>query len=314
MFSVVIPAYNAEKFVMGAVNSVLNQTHQDFELVIVDDGSTDGTGAVIKQCADSRIRYIYQENAGVSAARNKGIIESRGEYVCFLDSDDEWKENHLETLSSLIEKYNDCGLYITGYDIRLNNGEIIHKSQQILSRIQAEDIRSDDGFDVLNKNGYFFNTNTICCKREVFDKVGLFAVGVKNGEDDDMWLRIFSYFSVAISKSVTTVYDRSNCGATGQRTEVFEHRFLERVEGILNSPEIPDYRKDSLRTWVERNKLSTARKYILSGNKRQAFKYLKRVKFKKVSRKKYLETVLCMFIPSRLVRKRIDNRDSGYYR
>ena len=314
MFSVVIPAYNAEKFVMGAVNSVLNQTHRDFELVIVDDGSTDGTGAVIKQCADSRIRYIYQENAGVSAARNKGITESKGEFVCFLDSDDEWKENHLEVLNSLIEKYNDCGLYITGYDIRLNNGEIIHKSQQILSKIQDEEIMSDDGYDVLNKNGYFFNTNTICCRREVFDKVGLFAVGVKNGEDDDMWLRIFAYYSVAISKKATTVYDRSNCGATGQRTEVFRHRFLERVEGILSSPEIPEYRKESLRIWVERNKLSTARKYILSCDKREAFKLLKKVKFNKVSKKKYLETVLCMFIPSRLVRKRIDNRDSGYYR
>ena len=314
MFSVVIPAYNAEKFVMGAVNSVLNQTHQDLELVIIDDGSTDGTRAVIEQCTDSRIRYIYQPNGGVSAARNKGIEESNGEYVCFLDSDDEWKENHLETMRSLIEKYNDCGMYITGYDIRLNNGEVIHKSQQILSRIQSEDIRSDDGFDVLNKNGYFFNTNTICCRREVFDKVGLFAVGVKNGEDDDMWLRIFSYFSVAISKAVTTVYDRSNCGATGQRTEVFEHRFLERVEGILSSPEIPDFRKNSLRTWVERNKLSTARKYILACDKRSARKLLKRVDFKRVNKKKYFETILCMFIPAKLVRKKIDNRDSGYYR
>ena len=98
MFSVVIPAYNAEKFIMRSVKSVLDQTHTDFELIIVDDGSSDGTKKQLEQLSDERIRYIYQENGGVSAARNKGIIESKGQYVCFLDSDDEWMPNHLAVM------------------------------------------------------------------------------------------------------------------------------------------------------------------------------------------------------------------------
>lgn len=314
MFSVVIPAYNAEKFINTSVDSVLCQTYKKFELIIIDDGSTDDTRGVVEQYTDNRIRYIYQINEGVSAARNKGILESTGEFVCFLDSDDEWKENHLEELHSLIGKYSQCGIYITGYDIRLNNGRIICKSEQLLNRISDEQIESKNGFDVLLKNGYFFNTNTMCCRREVFDKVGLFAVGVKNGEDDDMWYRIFSYYSVALTKKSTTIYNRANCGATGNRTEVMVPFFFQRLSSIFNSPEVPQYRKDSLMIWAERNKLSRVRQNILLGNKREAWKLFKEIDFNKSNKKKYCETVLCMCIPSKFIRKHIDKRDAGYYK
>ena len=96
MFSVIIPAYNAEAFIRNSICSVLAQTVEDFEIVVVDDGSIDHTAAKIKSIDDFRIRYIYQENAGVSAARNTGIQNARGEYICFLDADDLWKQNHLE--------------------------------------------------------------------------------------------------------------------------------------------------------------------------------------------------------------------------
>ena len=314
MFSVIIPAYNAEKFIVHSITSVLNQSYGDFELIVIDDGSTDGTKAQIERFTDARIRYVYQKNGGVSAARNKGILESRGEYVCFLDSDDEWKPGHLALLCTLIEKHSSCGMYITGYDIRLGNGEVVHKSQQILRSISEEDFESDNGFDLLNSHGYFLNTNTVCCRRDVFDKVGLFATGVKNGEDDDMWYRIFAFYSLAISKSVTTVYDRANCGATGQRGEVFETFFLKRVDELLSSSEIPKHRKSSLIVWRERNKLSRARKYILAGNKREARRIMKTIDYKKVKKKKLLETHLCLILPHKLVRRVIDKRDMAYYR
>lgn len=313
MFSVIIPAYNAEKFIMKSIKSVLAQIYTDFELIIVDDGSIDGTKAQIKQFNDDRIRYIYQENGGVSVARNKGIIESKGEFICFLDADDEWKPNHLEVLCELIEKYSNCGIYITGYDIRLNNGSIIHKSQDLFKKIPEENFTSDDGYDVLIKHGYFCHTNTICCRREVFDKVGLFEIGVKNGEDDDMWYRVFAYYPVAISKKTTTIYNRDNCGATGQRTMASETPFLSRVDSLLESVEVPQNRKISLLYWVERNKLSRARKYILVGNKSEALKTLKTVAVNKVNKKKYFQTVLCMIIPVKLIQKFIDRRDNGYY-
>lgn len=313
MFSVVIPAYNAQNFIANSIGSVLAQSVKDFELIVVDDGSTDATRAQIENFSDKRIHYIYQENQGVSAARNKGIEESRGEYICFLDADDEWKPEHLLVMKGLIERYNMCGFYVSGYDIRLSNGTLINKSEQILEKIDNNEFKSDDGYEILNTYGYFLNTNTVCCRREVFDKVGLFRVGVKNGEDDDMWYRIFAYYSVAVSKRSTTVYDRANCGATGQRGAVSEPPFLQRVPGILESAEVPQHRKESLLCWMERNKLSRARKHILAGNKSEAYNLLKKLDVKKVNKKKYFETLLCLVIPTRFVQKHIYNRDKGYY-
>jgi glycosyltransferase involved in cell wall biosynthesis len=313
MFSVVIPAYNAENYIDISVKSVLSQTCGDFELIIVDDGSCDGTNKRIAGYSDTRIRYIYQENGGVSSARNRGIRESKGEFICFLDSDDEWKLNHLETLGDLIKKYGHCGMFITGYDIRLNTGEIIHKSEQVLKRMNHKQISSDNGFDVLLKHGYFFNTNTVCCRKEVFDRVGLFEVGVKNGEDDDMWYRIFSYYPIAITKMSTTVYNRDNCGATSRRAAITEPFFMKRVEEMLYSEEILPVRKKGIQLWAEQNKLSRVRQYLLAGNKKEAFCLLKQIDFKISNKKRYLQTLLCLGIPARIIKRYIDARDYGYY-
>ncbi|MBR3979855.1 MAG: glycosyltransferase family 2 protein [Bacteroidales bacterium] len=103
-FSIIIPTYNRAAFLPKAIESVLNQTYTDWELIIVDDGSTDNTKDVVSQYSDSRITYIYQENAERSVARNNGIAHSVGEYVLFLDSDDYYLSNFLVDLNSEIEK------------------------------------------------------------------------------------------------------------------------------------------------------------------------------------------------------------------
>lgn len=312
-FSVIVPAYNAERFIDVAIQSVLSQTYCDFELIIVDDGSKDQTREMIFRYNDKRIKYIYQNNAGVSAARNKGILESKGEFLCFLDSDDEWKANHLEVMNSLIEKYNFCNLFISGYDIRLNNGKIVHKSEEKLKHLSKECIISDNGFELLMECGYFFHTNSMCCRRKVFDKVGLFEIGVKNGEDDDMWFRIFLYYSIAISKISTSIYDRSNCVATSKRLDVVEPYFMTRIDSILKTEEIPEYRKKSLLLWVEQNKLSRVRQFILKGEKGKAMGLLKNVDLNKSKKTRYLQTITCFLIPSKLIMKYVNKRDSGYY-
>lgn len=312
MFSVIMPAYNAENYIAAAINSVLQQRCRDFELIVVNDGSVDRTQEVVAAFDDSRIMYVSQENAGVSAARNQGIVASKGEYVCFLDADDTWRENHLEELSALVREYPDCGMYITGYDIRLHGGVMIHRSDEILRNIPQRHFKSGNGYDVLLRHGYFFNTNTICCKREVFDWVGLFEEGVTHAEDDDMWFRIFAYYSVAVSKEATTIYDRSNSTATARRV-LFEEVFRKRVNTLLTSPLVTDDRKASLRIWYQRNTLSLSRKYLLAGKKRKAWALLKTVEVDKVNKAKYLETAVCLLIPTKLIVRHIDRRDRAYY-
>lgn len=115
MISVVIPLYNKAHTIVNTLNTVFNQTYQDFEVIIVNDGSTDNGVEVINQnFVDSRIRIINQSNAGVSAARNRGIQEARGKWISFLDADDEWLPNYLESVSQITNNSDDDLMIITG--------------------------------------------------------------------------------------------------------------------------------------------------------------------------------------------------------
>ena len=124
MISVVIPLYNKERQIAHTLRSVFAQTFQDFEVVIVDDGSTDGSVAEVEKFTDSRIRLIRQVNAGVAAARNRGIEEAQGELIAFLDADDEWKPEYLATQYHLYQKYPECSVYACNYEFREYEGKV----------------------------------------------------------------------------------------------------------------------------------------------------------------------------------------------
>ena len=112
LVSVVIPLYNKKNYIRRAIRSVMMQTIEDFEIIIIDDGSIDGSGDVVKTFLDSRIRLIRQENQGVSVARNNGVSNSRADFIAFLDADDEWLPRQLEDLLRLRKKYpEDWGLH-----------------------------------------------------------------------------------------------------------------------------------------------------------------------------------------------------------
>ena len=125
-FSIVIPAYNRADFIRETISSVINQTFRDWECIVVDDGSTDNTKEVIKELMieDARIHYVFQNNAERSAARNNGIKHASGKYICFLDSDDLFKENHLQVISDeIIKTNNENVIYFTNSEV-LRKGEI----------------------------------------------------------------------------------------------------------------------------------------------------------------------------------------------
>ena len=115
-----MPFYNKAPYVRKAVASVVGQIYRDWEMVVVDDGSTDGSGDIVAAIADKRIRLVRQENAGVSAARNRGVTESTAPYICFLDADDWWEPTFLEEMAGLIDRYPDAGIYGTSYWIVKN--------------------------------------------------------------------------------------------------------------------------------------------------------------------------------------------------
>ena len=120
-FSVIIPLYNKEYYIENTIKSVLNQSFNDFEVVIVDDGSTDDSLKLASQFQDSRITIIKQKNQGASVARNKAIETAKGQYIAPLDADDIWHKNHLLELKSLINSFPNAGLFCNNYEIKLNN-------------------------------------------------------------------------------------------------------------------------------------------------------------------------------------------------
>ena len=114
-FSVVIPLYNKEHYIEATIRSVLSQTCQDFEVIVVDDGSTDGSAEIVESFGSPLVRLIRQENRGVSAARNRAMREATGEWVALLDGDDMWGAEYLATVAEMIERWPKCGAYGTAF-------------------------------------------------------------------------------------------------------------------------------------------------------------------------------------------------------
>lgn len=204
MISVVIPLYNKEISIAHTIECVLAQTYHDFEVVVVDDGSTDRSAEIVKQFSDPRIRLVSQSNGGVSAARNTGIREAKSEYIAFLDADDEWQSGHLKNLASLIQRYPQCKAFATNY--RNNQEGRIY--ELILNKIpfSGESGILSNYFEVCSCSQPPVWSSAVCVERELLLSIGGFPVGIKSGEDLLTWARISVKTDWAYSMIATATY------------------------------------------------------------------------------------------------------------
>lgn len=208
MISIVIPLYNKEKQVAHTLQSVFNQTFQDFEIVIVDDGATDGSITEVEKFSDSRIRLIHQRNAGVSAARNRGIEEAKGELIAFLDADDEWKPEYLATQYHLYQKYPDCSVYACNYEFRDSEGKV---TPTIIQKIPfaGEDGILSNYFEVACCSHPPLWTSAVMVKKKAIQAIGGFPVGIKSGEDLLSWAKLAVNGVIAFSNLSMVVFVRN---------------------------------------------------------------------------------------------------------
>lgn len=204
--SVIIPLYNKQRELPAAIRSILAQSFTDWEAVVVDDGSTDGSVEVLRQFSDPRIRLVSQANAGVAAARNHGIAEARAGLVAFLDADDEWMPDYLETMIALARKYPEAVIYGSNYQFRGPKGDL---SPTILNRMPF-----DDGIGLLTN--YFevascshppLWTSAVMARREALLRIGGFPVGVRSGEDLLTWARLAMLGPVAYDMQPHAIYN-----------------------------------------------------------------------------------------------------------
>lgn len=248
-FSVVIPLFNKERDVQRALRSVLEQTRTDFEVIVVDDGSTDRSAERVSEVRDPRIRMLGQANAGVSAARNTGIRASTGKFVCFLDADDEWKPTFLATVDELIERHPEAGLYATGYEVVEPNGER-HPAPIATLRPAGESGLLLDYFASATAGAPPVWSSATCIPRRVFDEVGCFREGVGMGEDLDLWGRIALRHHVAYAPQVGAVYRRdAENRACARATERPPFVFARAAELELRSVRDPRFAQ-SVRKYV----------------------------------------------------------------
>jgi glycosyltransferase involved in cell wall biosynthesis len=205
MISIIIPLYNKEKFVARTLHTVMAQTFQNFEIVIVNDGSTDGSVNEVKKINDSRIRLIHQENAGVSAARNRGIQEAKYDLLAFLDADDEWKPEYLQTQYELAQKYPECDVFACNYEFRNESGKT---TPTIINKLPftEQDGVLDNYFEVASCSHPPLWTSAVMVRKDAILSVGGFPVGVKSGEDLLTWARLAVRYKIVYSKRVGAVF------------------------------------------------------------------------------------------------------------
>lgn len=207
--SVVIPLYNKAPYIERALRSVLRQTFVDFELIVVDDGSTDGGHAVVAACRDARVRLVRQDNAGPAHARNRGLAEAKGRYIGFLDADDEWRDGFLEHTVHLLDQYGpDIATVSTGY--MLAPGD--HSTRPMWERRGIMDGRFSLHADTaplraVHQLAFMSPWNTLCRADRLRQWGGFYGRGkCLYAEDSFLWLKLLLNETVAVSSEELVIH------------------------------------------------------------------------------------------------------------
>lgn len=288
-FSVVIPLYNKEHYIEKTLDSVLKQTFQDFEILVVDDGSSDDSLAAAKKVVSDKIKIIEQPNQGVSVARNTGILNAKGTYIAFLDADDEWRENYLETINELTNEYTQSDIYVTAYAVCMGNGKV-----NLSTQLEPEKGCLDSYWLTLAKGYDFVWTSATTIRREALINAGCFKPGEKIGQDLDMWARVAKNNpKVAYSSKICVNYNRAAEANARTRVRIaWADAFIRDLEEQLNNPERTDMERDSIQKKYDKKMTVYIFTCILAGEKKRATEALRSWKGEKNTRNNLLRVGL----------------------
>ena len=206
MISIVIPLYNKEGCIGKTLGSVLAQSYRDFEVVIVDDGSTDESTRIVSSIPDDRIRLITKENGGPSSARNRGIEVAIGEFIAFIDADDIWSPDYLKEMVDLIESFPNAVIWGFNYST-IQNGQV-----------KELDTKEYRGYvsDKWDSFPFFFFTSSTCCRRATLIELGGFDERMVYGEDIDMWFRLLLSGRGVLDTRVLAFYNKDGMDSLTQ--------------------------------------------------------------------------------------------------
>ena len=260
--SVILPAYNGEKFIAAAIDSVLSQTYKDYEVIVVNDGSVDGTARILDKYA-GKIRVVSQENGGIAKARNVAIENSKGEYLAFLDQDDLWLSDKLELQVPLMEKNKDVGLTYTDAHILCDN------NTEFLSFGLRKPYRGMVVENLLLNN--FIATSSVMVRKECFEKVGLFDQTLSPCLDYDIWLKIASIYKADYADRPLVKF-RDHV-STFRKNEIFTiEKIIETLERFIDEhPEIRRNMGIKIDQKIANYYIGLGNKYFAKANFKVAF-------------------------------------------
>ena len=273
LISVVIPLYNGAGYIRRSIQSVLSQTYRNFELIVIDDGSTDSGPEVVRTFTDARVRLLRQEHAGVSAARNRGIAEAQGRYAAFLDADDEWEPEFLEAIVRLSVAYPTAGIWGTGYRRVFPTGPSVEFT--LAESRSRTTLQIDDYFRRL-PGGSIVHASAVAIPVSVFQELGGFREGCHSGEDQEMWARIALHYPVAYDTRILSRFHQTGMQQKPRfRNSPARDPLLTTLQAALSAVpgDLPGNQADIRRLARYRLRLCLWR-FALAADRRQAIAFL----------------------------------------
>jgi len=201
--SIVVPLFNKAAYILRCLKSIQDQSFSDFEVIVVDDGSQDGSGTIAAGFCDPRFAVVTQENRGSGAARNRGIREARAQLIAFLDADDTWEGQFLEAIVGLSQQYPEAGLLATGYRRCLGTG--LDKLVTLRDRTTDHTLTISNYLQIA-REGDVVTSSSVGVRASLLAEAGGFLEGEPFGEDQELWARLSLYAPIAYDTRILAVY------------------------------------------------------------------------------------------------------------
>jgi glycosyltransferase involved in cell wall biosynthesis len=303
-FTVIIPLYNKEPYIKRALETVLNQTYDNFEIIIIDDGSTDEGVRIVSSIHDTRIKVFSQMNSGVSAARNRGALLAKNQYLAFLDADDTWEPNFLQEISNLIDEFPYAGIYATNNKFIYPSGKVMLESFSDLFNGNNIGI-IEDYFGLFAKiqKSPFSNSN-LCIPKKISDEFGGYKEGVKLTEDSDLWCRIALKYDVAFSVKPLANYFVALEGSTHTIFENKDFEVVNTLQSALVNKNVPQRLEKSVKKLIAFQKLGLIKRGILTSNKGKILKNFLNFSVIKHYPVEYAKCFLALLIPYFFIKRK----------
>lgn len=267
-FSVIIPLFNKEYHIKATLQSILGQTFEDFEIIIVNDGSTDNSLAKASEIQDDRIKIYSIENQGVSNARNYGVLMANSSLVVLLDADDRWKSRHLANIKSLYVAFPNCGMYATAYESHFGEKVISSKYYKISKKTNWSG-RVSDFFESSSIN-CIASSSSVMIPKKIYTELEGFNTLYNSGEDIDFWIRIALCYPVAFTNDVSVIINMTAENHASQNSlQLKNHLDFDSFEQQDDHP--------SLKKYLDLNRFSLAIQYKLEGYHDEAKELIEKV-------------------------------------